>query len=297
MFDERSSKKLPLFSDYVLRAYQETSPAAGALWGLAGCIATPALLVLLTVFLSTFISTWIAVIFSLTVGTPVLLSIFGAISKRLNQPRTPEQVRRQRFRQALEKYHAPLSKKRLHKEIDPVAGQLLEASAFHYRRICTGLDSGFWASEQLPQHWCEMKSQIQKAADDAMEDATMLCVDCLGKASRTRKDDFKDAFEGFADLAWVDALQNLGQVVTASEDKYAYRSPHLPLVFEPGRRIAEKLQQLADEVEQRALEVARESTTAAFTSSESIDSVLRQMQSIHQAETELDQQQRIGDSG
>lgn len=297
MFDERSSRKLPIFSDYLTKAHQTVQKDDSGFWGFFGCIVAPAVLVLAAVFLSQLIAAWLAVFLTVFVGSPLVFGALHRIQKKLQEPKTAEQQRKLRFRTALEKYMGPLSRKKLHRELDPMAGQLLEAAAFHYTRIVVGLNGPFWTSAELPHHWLAVRAQILEAADDAMEDATMLCADCIGKPPRSRKDDFRDAVEGFGDLAWVDALQQLGQVVSAKEDRYAYKSPQMGVIFEPVREIAEKLKLLAEEVERRSLEVSRESAAQQYPASDSIDEVLGAMRSLHEAEAELDQQQRLGGPG
>jgi len=295
MFDSRDSKKLPLFSAYLQQAMDKHPAPEAGFWGVSGCVAAPLALIGITLVLAKFMSTLLAVAISTVIGVPVVFGLITWLAKLLYNPRTPEQERRARFRSILQKYHPPLSRKKLHREFDPVAGQLMEAAAFHYNRIQTGLSTAAWTNPELPLHWRGVRVQILQSADEAMADAAMLCVDCLGKPQKTRQTDLKEAFEDFVDLDWVEALQGLGLAVGADDERYRYRSPHLSVVFQPTKDIAEKLKLLADEVEKRSGDLVRDAVRPmASGSTASIDAVLSEIQLLNEAETELNRQQQIG---
>ena len=96
------------------------------------------------------------------------------------------------------------------------------------------------------------------------------------------------------DLDIADALQGLKQMAKADWTAYAHQSPQSQAVSVHGRLIAERLQDLADDVEAKSSEVAVHSaTTGGLQSLEALDGVLGELRTVKQAESELEQ--RIGD--
>ncbi|MDI9636868.1 hypothetical protein QM565_14020 [Geitlerinema splendidum] len=184
--------------------------------------------------------------------------------------------------------------RKLHKWLDPVAGQLLEASALHWDRVHTILSGSSWQNEELGGHWVAIREKSLKAADLAMAEILMLCARCVGEPTKNRSDDWKDILEDFAELDFEDAIRGLNKAIATDSKSYKFTSPEARIVFEPARQIAERLKQLADQVEQSAQQAALEITIPHGSyATESIDVLLGEFRSISMAESELDSSQRL----
>ena len=183
--------------------------------------------------------------------------------------------------------------KKLHRWLDPIAGQLLEAGTYHWKRVHDHLNLPFWQSDDLPNHWSALREKSIEAADNAMAELVVLCSGCVGEPTKSRDDDLKDVIEDFVDLDIQDALQGLGRIVSSDDQAYSFHSPEAQVIFEPGRAIAERLKELADQVEQASTRARSESVDipAGAYSTESIDILLIEFRAVKQAEDELHQTQ------
>lgn len=188
-----------------------------------------------------------------------------------------------------------ITENKLVRWLDPVAGQLLEAGAFHYARIHSCLDAPMWRSGDLPDHWRNLRSRAKEASERAMSELVILLGGCTGEPSRSKEDDIKDMFSSLAGLNIVDALQGLGQVISTNSDDYVFQSAEAQIAFEPGRQIAERLKTLADEVEEASRQAHADTIEIPDigTSLDSIDQLLGDFRAVRQAENELDESQRI----
>ena len=232
------------------------------------------------------------------VGILAAIPMFGGVGiwtalgfRRNRASRTAEDERRFQAYGVVQQFHGSLHRRRLHKELDPVAGQLLEACAFYYMKIRTSLDGATWNA--AGSHRQALRSQVLAAADTAMEQALILCSSCFGRPRGKDKDDWRDKIEDFIDLDIVDAIEGLTGYKLGDEKRNVYRSPHLPQIFPYVREIAEKIKLLYEETEQMAQSIGKEHTSGIEGTS-SIDLVLSEMRSVRQAEAELDQHHRLG---
>lgn len=218
----------------------------------------------------------------------------GILEKKIRTPRDADEARRFEAWAAAGEMRTLDSQRRLYKNIDPVAMQLMEAAAFHWTRVISATEGAYWSSPNLPAHWQAVRSQAIAAADAAMEELVLLCHTCMGTPQRDRKTDLKDVFEDFIELDIGDALQGLRQLTKADWQDYAHRSPNAAIILEPGKQIAERLRDLADEVESMSSQVlAEEPGRSASSAITSLDVVLSEMRTVRQAETELHQQQGL----
>lgn len=288
----RANRRLPTFTDYLNREIHHSpavkrmaAKAAGASMSLfAGAIAGSLVLAFGQGFGLAFV---------------IGLGVFGIgqvivalLHRRRLLQRKPNDVRVEEAYEAMGKYAKLAQSRRLHKDLDPAIGQILEACAIHYERAKTALSSSFWNNPSLEGHWAALRAQCLQALDEAMFEALVLGQSCMGKApDRARSNKVAEIIEDFADLEIIDALDGL-KVLTGKGklDPFAYQSPNTRVVFGPIREIAERLQTLADEVEkhsQRAIQDSRLSNVG--TGSASIDLILGEMKSIESAEQELRQ--------
>ncbi|HRJ27506.1 MAG TPA: hypothetical protein PLO61_08370 [Fimbriimonadaceae bacterium] len=283
------SKKLPNFRQYLADQVQRVPRNEETYFAIGGCIVTPLAVGLSFFLLKTLITPLVAALVSGLIVMPVMFAISAIISKRLSQPRNPAEADHVARHQVAKQWTHLADKSKLHRELDPVAGQLLEAGAFYWKRTQDTLKTPAWQREDLPAHWKSMRDQAMEASQSAMDDLFMLLKDCTGKPDKSRKDDLTSAFEKFGALEILDAAQELLMVATGDASQYAYRSPVLPVVFEPAKMLAEKLRDLSNEIESMTREVQAKvaSGPANFSSVGTIDLLLDEMKSIQQAEREL----------
>lgn len=183
--------------------------------------------------------------------------------------------------------------RKLLKHMDPVAMQLIEASAYHWSRVHRAFDDGRWNASEIPEHWTALRERASQAADLAMAELIILCRQCIGEPLKNRKDDFQSVIDDFAGLEIVDALRGLAKVSATHPKEYRFSSPQTPLIFDQARGLAEQLKSLADEVEE-STRIAKTDIPELRTSlgRESIDSLLSDLRHIKRAEVELHEEQR-----
>jgi hypothetical protein len=119
----------------------------------------------------------------------------------------------------------------------------------------------------------------------------------MGEPQADRGKAMKEAIEDLFDMDFAVAIGGIKDAATADWTRFAHKSPHAPRAFDAGRKIAEKLKRLADEVEAKASEAAVESGThmEVGTAADSIDVVLSEISAVKEAEDEL--QQRVKEGG
>lgn len=288
----RTNRRLPTFTDYINREIHN-SPASKRLAAKAAGVS-------MSLFAGAVTGS-LVMVFGQGFGWAFLvgLGVFGAgqvlvsqIHRRKLLRRTANDARIEEAYEAMGRYVKLAQNRRLHKDLDPAIGQILEACAIHHERAHTALTSSFWNNPNLEGHWAALRSQCLQALDEAMCEALVLGQTCIGKApDKARSNKVAEIIEDFADLDIIDALDGL-KVLTGKGkiDPFAYQSPNSRVVFGPIRDIAERLQKLADEVErhsQRAIRGSRLSNVGA--GSASIDLILGEMKSIESAEQELSQ--------
>jgi len=179
--------------------------------------------------------------------------------------------------------------KKLPKWMDPVAIQLLEAGAYHWSRVRMSFDDVRWDKGDLPDHWLSLREKAEKAANLAMAELLMLCMQCVGEPLKSRKGDFQAVMEDFVGLDIEDALRGLAKVTASHPKEYKFQSPRTRELFEPGRALAEQLKELADEIETstRLAKIEMPSDLRTSLGKESIDSLLSEMRYVREAEEEL----------
>lgn len=303
MFDDISNKRLPSFSTYLKEAIKNDPLQNREVWtslmGL-GVIGAGGL---------GFWAVWQgygllpAVAATIVVILPFLGYGAHKVEEWLRRPRNETERRKIEVFAAVNQFHQLVEKRKLHKNLDPVAGQLLDAAAYYWLKIRDTLNNSFWTHSGLGGHWKALRDQSLIAADLAMDDLILLTANCIGKPQKQRSEDLKEAWDDFVELDLVDAVQKLRNATSGDWAKYAHQSPNLRAIFAPAREIAEKLKALSSEVEtmsQRA-EAAPESPhrTAIATSASTIDILLHEMRATQQAEAELrdPEQQQLNQGG
>lgn len=230
----------------------------------------------------------------MAVTSGVLLFSFGKRhSEKAAKEATVEDKLMSQAAQAIDHFKKLDRERKLHKWMDPVAIQLLEAGAYHWSRIRQTFDDSRWNVSQLPEHWVGLKQKAHSAANLAMAELVILCAGCTGEPTKTRKDDFQSVFEDLVDLDIEDALRGLAKVTATHPKEYRFQSPQTKEIFEPARQIAERLKQLADEMEQ-ATQIAKTELPQSQLNlgQETIGHLLEEIKAVRQAEQELHQSQR-----
>lgn len=222
----------------------------------------------------------------------VIAKFTEARVKALRKPRTAEEAMLLKAKEAGVAFAEVDKKGKLHRWLDPVAGQLLEAGAYHWKRVHDRLELTAWTHGDLPEHWKGLRDRARSASDQAMAELFTLCSGCIGEPGKTPEDELKGVFEDFAGLEIQDALQGLTKVLSRKASDYTFTSPETPLVFEPARQLAERLKSLADEVEAASAQAKAEAVGNQFEvpATESIDALLTEFRAVRQAEEELDTQ-------
>jgi hypothetical protein len=126
----------------------------------------------------------------------------------------------------------------------------------------------------LPAHWKEVREQAIESLNAGMDDLVLIGKQAMQPVSG--KSDWGEAVGAF-----------VGGMLGVNIDE----TPEpLPPGFEPARIIAQKIQQLAGEVESATTRVFQEqSESSPFPSATSLDRTLGEFKSVHQAEDELRQ--------
>lgn len=223
------------------------------------------------------------------IAFPLSLIAWYLIDRKIKSPKSPAEARRFQAWRIAGTFHTLENQRRLHKKLDPTISQLLEAAAFHYQRIQTSLGGGYWHSEHLPAHWVTVRTQASEAAEQAMEELLLLAEPCVGEPETNKGKAMKEVVEDFFELDIGEAIGGLREIANSDWTRYSHSSPYAPMAFDTGRKIAERLRKLADEVENKGKEVAIESgaQVAIQTATDSIDIVLSEIASVREAEGEL----------
>lgn len=285
------SDRYPVFAAYVTDALAKNKTSDTHPVTCFGCAVGLAGVAIATFLLTKIMATAMAFVMGSVIGLPLLFAFVWWLDQHMNTPKNEEQKRKKELSDALSQFSGPIDRRRLHKELDPVAGQLMEACAFYYQKAQVSLAGSAWTSD-AGGHRQALRDQISKALDDAMFEALLLAKPCLGKPS---KDNWKDKLEDALDLDVIDTLQSLTGFKMSDDLRGMHRSPHIRIAFEPLRQIAEKLKLLSAEVEKMTLEASRESVIPGLSGpASSIDLVLGELRSVRQAEDELNQQRLQG---
>lgn len=225
------------------------------------------------------------------VTTPALFLLMQRFAQSRIRADDPEMQLRLEGFAALERFQSIHQRRKLHREVDGVALQLLEAISYWYLRALDILNSGVWVSPDLGGQWKGVRAQALGALDAALFEALVLCQQCIGQPPK--KKNLSDFIEDILDLDILDALEGLK--VGSGRRFRGYESPHIRVVFEPVRDLAERIKSLAEEVETLSkdlLSSQRSVLGARLGGDASIELVLREIKELRKAESELDEAHR-----
>jgi len=174
-----------------------------------------------------------------------------------------------------------LRRGKLHRITGPITTDLLESCARNWTRVKQALDSPFWTSPNLPPHYKNVREQAGRAADRAMDEAVVMLHHELEVPYRS----------GVADRVSLSELVE-GIFGVQIPDMNAQNAP-LPISYQAVKQLADKLDDLAENVEALTIEVARDpSVQSEFKADTALDMALNDLKSIRQAEDELRQNLR-----
>lgn len=211
------------------------------------------------------------------VSVLVIMPLAAFITNRLfaltTKPRTPEAERAALVNETLMVLHSKSTRRRMGREVDPVAAALLEESARHWTRVQTALSGPFWSSKNLPAHWQGVRDRSWAAANAAMDELILL----LRPLALTPPAD--GPREGVLDAIMEAVFDQARPPVNMQ----------LPPGFEPARAVAERLKLLAGEVERTSKELAEDQLAQGeVQSATALESCLAELRSLRQAEQELE---------
>lgn len=273
LFPSQLPKRLPCLSAYVTRMAARSPESRGAQG--AGCMMAGLTSAIAFVGLERIMPIFFAIALTLFIVLPLLAGLASVWVNHLSRPRNEDEERRREAHEAILFMNNALNKGKLHRRIDRAAGLLLEECARQWLRIHDAVSGTFWEDKDLPAHWKHVRDQSTSAANRAMDDLIVMLKPVL----ETRdKQTSTQEFIG-------DMLENVLNV------KVEGPVEPLPAAFLPARDIAQKLMQLADEVEETTQRAADDpSFREHYSSATQIDHVLGELRAIKQAESELHQE-------
>ena len=269
MFFTGRSKHLPYLSDYVehaVRQKQRDASPAGALVGfllvLGGIVA--ALGVVLTLPLLLRVAVLIGAI-------SLVLAFSNVRIFKKKSPLTAADRLREEAADVANTFHASIQRRKLHKDLHPAAGELLELAAWQWHRCRTLLEGPYWNQEDLPSHWLALRNQTQFAIEQAMNEVIVL---------------LRDAHQFSPQKGMLEEV--VEEVFEEWRGRKREAVSRYPVAYEPARAIVEKMQKLVNEFEKATEDLAREEATSdQFSSSQAMDMCLSELRTIRHAEDEL----------
>lgn len=279
--DITPSKKLPYFSEYVIAEFSELKKHRRTAWTfpIAG------LTFLFTIGVSVVLG---------RLGLPwmVPLLVFGwagamvALDKSLKAPKTAEERYEIELEALLRRYANSMNGRRLHRDLDYTAAQLLEASAYYWSKIRMQLSSPSWSGDNAPLHLQAVRQQTLAAINEAMREQLALCVRCLAAPGQKKSTDLRELIEDTLGIDVDDALEALKG--GRSYKKGGFQSERLPEIFDQSRALAEKLKALSGEIDKMTFDNMQKLQSMGAGATLSIDAALRNLSEIQTAQAELD---------
>lgn len=264
----RSARSFPYLSGYLKDAAEKLLPHERRWAWTAGIAAALSITSVLAALILQ--ATAIEVTFIAIVGAVVGASASSFWHRRL--PIDPHEDLRKESKRVAQKLHESLKWHKLHKELHPVALELLEASARNWKRVQTAVSGPGWNDRSLPSHWSAWRQKAKTAADLAMAEIVLSCENTFYQR---------------------EAPANFGEVVASALESVGILEPTfpmdlLPAEFEQARGVAYRLADLADEIERVSVETLRAQDLPTG-SAQALDSALGDLRTIREAESEVEQ--------
>lgn len=285
--DLTPSKKLPHFSEYIAYELAESKKWKRTAW--TGPIAGGSLLILaLAAALfgriagpGAFLWLWVPVTVTWGLG-------MAALDSWLKKPRSSDERYLLELDSIVMRYAQSMNFRRLHRDLDYTAAQLLEASAFYWSKVKLQLSSPAWNSDTTPLHLRSVRQQALQAIDEAMREQMTLCLRCLSLPGQKKSTDLRDVIE---DALGIDVDKILDSIRSNPVLKKGVQSDRLPEIFEPARALAERLKLLSSEIDKMTLENMQKFQGQGSGANASLDAAIRGLHEIQVAEGELSDDQ------
>lgn len=224
----------------------------------------------------------------LIAAAAVIIGCLGLLSanRRLMQPRNAEERFQVRAFEALKRFQERSGPRRLRKSLHPAAAQVLEACAYHRRRVRAVLESPGWVRLASESHWRQIRDQSIAAADLAMLEAILASEPFLGKEKAKDLLRLAELAENLAKGDLDDAFEVLARAFGRDRDEDEFRDwQAVPEPLHGAYNVAVKLKKLASELELQADSAAR--AAGGDSSASSLDGVLHNLEQLRAAEKEL----------
>ena len=291
-----SRSRFPWFNEYLTTKAAEPQPQREQVANITGCLLMVLGLPAAGVLLGTATGNWLVGLGTALVGLPTLGGLWYWMHKKAAMPRSEEEKRAREFREVLGAFIQLRQQKKLNKWVDPAALQLLEAGAYHWRRVHDSLNGPFWSSNDLPSHYQTIRQQALSTANQGMAEMLAMGQSCIGKPDRDKKKDVENALSSLFELEIADALGGLRDISRSDWRDYSFHSEAGRAIFEPCRQIAERLKSLADEIEAVKADAVIQKVNATQdkpASTDAIDLILDELRAVKRAESELDGEERL----
>lgn len=281
MFFSGRSKQLPFLSDY-LQEVQKRENVDQRRMGIAGAVigTTAGLLgagfgVLAGTGMIDVGLTNIMVWMGLNAATMVGFGAFYLSERKRRHDSLPNQDVYKIAKPFLNELNASLQRRRLHRELSPTAGALLEEAARNWRRVINALATPFWTDADLPEHWQTIREHAFQGADRAMLELLLLLKACFEPNAGP---------QGWQSVM-IDVVEQFGGTVNIQRG-----DDLMPVTFDEAADTVTMLSQLADEVESASKDLIASSvgTDDQLRSRLAMSQTLNELRMVREAEQELD---------
>ena len=213
-----------------------------------------------------------------------------ALDSWLKRPRSSDERYLLELDSIVMRYVQSMNFRRLHRDLDTTAAQLLEASAYYWSKVKLQMGSPAWNSDTTPMHLRTVRQQTLQAIDEAMREQMTLCLRCLAMPGQKKGSDLRDVIE---DALGIDVEKILESIRSNPVIRKGVQSDRLPEIFEPSRELAERLKMLSAEIDKMTLENMQKFQGQGSGANASLDAALRGLQEIRTAEGELSEADQI----
>lgn len=281
MFFSGRSKQLPFLSDYLQEMAKRESVdqrrmgIAGAIIGVSAAVmgATYGALAGMGVIVpnASNMLVWLGL-------NGLTLAGFGAFYLSERKRRTESLPNRDLYKEVrplVADLNGSLQRRRLHRDLTPTAGALLEEGARNHRRVMNALATPFWSDKELPEHWVRIRDGAYQSADRAMMELLALLKSCYQPNAGP---------QGFQSVV-IDVVEQFGGTIDIHRGEDL-----LPVTFDEATETVTMLSQMADEVENASKELISSAagTDDHLRSRLAMSQTLSDLKMIREAEQELE---------
>lgn len=281
MFFSGRSKQLPFLSDYLQEMAKRESVdqrrmgIAGAIIGVSAAVmgATYGALAGMGVIVpnASNMLVWLGL-------NGLTLAGFGAFYLSERKRRTESLPNRDVYKDVrafVAELNGSIQRRRLHRDLSPTAGALLEEGARNYRRVMNALATPFWADADLPEHWARIRDGAFQSADRAMMELLLLLKSCYQPNAGP---------QGFQSVM-IDVVEQFGGTIDIHRGEDL-----MPVTFDEATETVTMLSQMADEVENASKELIASGvgTDDHLRSRLAMSQTMSDLKMIREAEQELE---------